>query len=341
MKKIIREMLWESIQDTAMSSRPDLLSEIKLRPMHGDGSTRQFYRVFFDEETFVVIYAPPALLSGTNENDSYYYIGNHLKQKGIPVPEIYCYNREKGILLIEDLGDNHLQSVVDFKDREDESKRRYLEILKTLTEMQIAGARGFDSRHCFDTPLYDEEFVYRRELLYFKREFLGRYLGLKTENLKIDNELRNLAASVATFPGHFFMHRDFQSRNIMVKEDKFYFIDFQGARFGPPTYDLAAFLIDPYVRVPFDIQEYLLREYFAQIKGRVDLPEKDFVRSYRLTALCRNLQVLAAFVFLSRVKKKSFFAQFIDPALQQIVYTLDHIHPGMFKELRSIINDAS
>ncbi|RLA99153.1 MAG: aminoglycoside phosphotransferase, partial [Deltaproteobacteria bacterium] len=140
---------------------------------------------------------------------------------------------------------------------------------------------------------------------------------------------------------NFLMHRDFQSRNIMLKEGKFYFIDFQGARFGPPTYDLASFLIDPYVGVPQQLQAELLEGYFDEIKFQIKASREEFINWYWLTALCRNLQILAAFVFLSQVKKKPFFAQFIKPALRQLCHTLDHVDSHKFKRLRFIVTEQA
>ncbi len=311
--------------------------KFNIERMRGDGSSRHFYRVFAPGTSFLAIYAPPGDLSTVNENDSYYYIGTHLKERGIPVPEIYAYDRRKGIILLEDLGNTHLQSVVDFQHRCEESKARYEKILSVLIKMQVEGARSFDSSQCFDTPVYDRDFIYRRELLYFEREFLKRYLGLNTKKLNIEKELQQLAELVSCIPNSFFMHRDFQSRNIMVKGSKFYFIDFQGGRFGPPTYDLASFLIDPYVNMPPEIQENLKDAYFSEMQTHVKISKDEFERHYQLTALCRNLQILAAFVFLSQLKNKPIFARYIRPALYQLHHTINSIDNRPFETLRSII----
>jgi len=315
--------------------------DLQIEPMHGDGSSRKFYRVATGKTNYVAIVAPPDTLSRTNENDSYYYIGNHLRKRGIPVPEIYAYNREKGIIILEDLGDLHLQSIIDFQNTYNKSKAWYVNILEKLAKMNTGGARGFDSSWCFDTAVYDREFIYQRELIYFKNEFLSRYLGLTIEESDLENEFKHLAELVSEIPNNFLMHRDFQSRNIMIKEGKFYFIDFQGARFGPPTYDIASFLIDPYVGVPQHLQVELLEGYFDEIRIQFKASREEFINWYWLTALCRNLQILAAFVFLSQVKKKPFFAQFIKPALRHLCHTLDHVESHKFKRLRFIVTEQA
>ena len=115
----------------------------------------------------------------------------------------------------------------------------------------------------------------------------------------------------------FFLHRDFQSRNLMLKGDLLHVIDFQGARVGPPQYDLAALLLDPYVQLPESIQEELLATYARRFGKLVGVSSKQFLKRYPHVALCRNLQVLAAFAFLTRVKGQSHFAEYIVPAWKQ------------------------
>ncbi len=309
--------------------------------LRGDGSSRQFYRVFCGAESYIAIYAPVDDLSVVTENDSYVYIGKHLRTKGIPVPEIYAYSMEKGIIIVEDLGDHHLQSVIDFENSYEEGKAWYLKILEALIKMQVDGSRDFDGSRCFDTPVYDKEFIFRRELLYFKREFLERHLGLSAMKPELDNELRELAEAVSQIPNNFFMHRDFQSRNIMVKNSRFYFIDFQAGRFGPPTYDLASLLIDPYVGMPKTLQEELMHTYFREAQKYLGMSHAEFEKNYRLTALCRNFQILAAFVYLSKVKQKSFFEQYINPALVELASNLRRIDQAGFKILGAIIQSEA
>ncbi len=335
-KKLLKRILTPAISKELPGIEPDKLPEISFQAMQGDGSSRQFYRFFVGERSLIAILAPVDSLTGINENDSYHYIGKQLMKAGIPVPRIYAYDRSEGVIIVEDLGDTHLQSLLDFNARYSESKNWYHSIIPVLARMHLNAVKGFDTRYCFDTPVYDKNFIYQRELLYFKRELVERYCDLDVSDHEMDKEFKKLTDLVSLIPNNFFMHRDFQSRNIMVKGSDFFFIDFQGGRLGPPTYDLASLLIDPYVAIPDELQEELMISYFLEMKSHLGMSRDEFVENYWLTAICRNLQILAAFVFLSQVRKKSFFANYIPHATCQLKRVLENSGNYEFRVLKEI-----
>ena len=121
------------------------------------------------------------------------------------------------------------------------------------------------------------------------------------------SEFEYLAERILTYAIDGLIHRDCQSRNIMVKEDRFYFIDFQGARPGPVQYDLASLLIDPYVALPNELQERMLEYGFEQFIRTQSIDRQRFFSGYQYCALSRNLQILGAFGFLAQVKDKPYF----------------------------------
>ena len=290
---------------------------LRWQPLHGDGSERTFYRVATQKESLILIWSPPGDETFPNENDSYVYIGRHLRQKGVPVPEIYGYYRSEGLTLVEDLGSVHLQdAVVPGAER---LTSLYGQAIDVLLKMQIQATEGLETRHCFDTSVYNQQFIIERELEYFRRSFLVGALGLEIDFNYLERDFFLLASQAGEGNGQlFFLHRDFQSRNLMLKGDYLYLIDFQGARLGPPQYDLAALLLDPYVQLPEEIQQELLTAYsraFATVTGgSID----EFLHKYPHVALCRNLQVLGAFSFLTRIKGRSHFAQYIVPAWNRL-----------------------
>lgn len=153
---------------------------------------------------------------------------------------------------------------------------------------------------------------------------------------EIETEFIRLSESVSQIPNNFLIHRDFQSRNIMIHEGKPYLIDFQGARFGPPTYDLASLVIDPYVNIPINYQFYLIKEYFISIKRFLPYCWEEFLQLFWKTALCRNMQILGAFSFLSIKKNKPFFRKFIPHALAQLQKILEYLKND-FPLMRRII----
>jgi aminoglycoside/choline kinase family phosphotransferase len=133
-----------------------------------------------------------------------------------------------------------------------------------------------------------------------------------------------------------FMHRDFQSRNIMVRDGCFYLIDFQGGRLGPPHYDLASLLIDPYVDLPPDLREALLDYFAARLSALGSIPPAEIRHAYRYCALSRNLQILGAYGFLTRRKGKPFFARYIPAAVRSLQANLSHFSAEEFPNLARI-----
>ena len=153
-----------------------------------------------------------------------------------------------------------------------------------------------------------------------------------------ETEFDILADNAVQFGIKGFMHRDFQSRNIMIHEGQFYFIDFQGGRIGPIQYDLASLLADPYVALPSSLQNRLLQDCADLCEHQSGVSKDNFIKGYRYCAVTRNLQILGAFGFLTRVKKKQYFAQYIPKALETLKLNLGYFPDGMFPELKRTVD---
>jgi hypothetical protein len=315
-------------------------SDYAITALHGDGSERRFYRIVTKSRTFVML----EHLGGGRENESYYSIGNHLRDRGVPIPRFYAY-RSQGLFLLEDLGDEHLANRVLLSD-ESTLERLYQQAVDTLIHMQRHATRGFRSEYCFDTPLYDQRLALEREGRYFKEAFLITYLNLKEVPSGLDHELANLSMYVEHEKSRVFLHRDFQSRNLMLKEGRLHVIDFQGARLGPPQYDLAALLWDSYVDLPHQLKERLFQYYMNEMGIRNQV---HFREHFNYIALHRAMQVLGAFGFLTRVKQKPFFERHIPVGVKNLIALsslLDfHLYPALketielLKGLTPIIKD--
>jgi aminoglycoside/choline kinase family phosphotransferase len=135
------------------------------------------------------------------------------------------------------------------------------------------------------------------------------------------------------------MHRDLQSRNIMVKNHRFYFIDFQGGRLGPIQYDLASLLIDPYVNLSRPVQEILLEFAVKTLSPVIRIDPDKFLFCYQYCAVTRNLQILGAFGFLSRIKKKTYFEKYIPNAINTLKHNLSSFGDTEFPNLTSIVKE--
>lgn len=306
----------------------------KARPLAGDGSDRLFFRLP-GEPPLVLLYHPQPPGREVTENDSYFLIGRHLKARGVPVPEIYVHCREEDWMLLEDVGDLSLAEVVAGAGNDAEILAWYRQALNILLTQQLYGRQGFTPAWCFDTPAVTRPFLLERECHYFVRAYLKGYLGLEVDEAALLPEFERLLAGACPEDAYFFLHRDFQSKNLFVQGDKLRVLDFQGGRLGPLGYDLAALLIDPYVNLSPATQEELLSFYQDLLGERLAFDRQAFREQYDHLALCRNLQILGAYGFLTKMKGKSQFAPYIPTAVAGLRRRLA-ARPGAFPQLTAI-----
>ncbi len=302
----------------------------------GDGSRRRFWRVGTAGEhgpSMIAMTNPPVNKEVHRENRAYLMIGRHLLARDVPVPRIYSYRMDRGWFVMEDLGTTSLQErVAEIGD----PLPLYERVVGCLFRVQTKGAVGFDPSWCHQTAVYDEEVMRRHETDYFKNAFLHVYLGLKKEWPELEPSFRCLTAPASRAPATFFLHRDFQSRNILLPGDRIGIIDWQGARFGPLAYDFASLVNDPYVDLPGGVRSALYRKYVNLLKSRNPEWAESFERAFPYIAVLRALQVLGAFGFLIRVMGKSYFEAYIPPALRtlkDLVARIQDHELAPFKEL--------
>jgi aminoglycoside/choline kinase family phosphotransferase len=306
----------------------------------GDGSPRLFYRVTGKKgKSWVVMVneRPPKDQSGVTENDSFLYIARHLREKRIPVPEVYHHDMVRGWFIMEDLGDRHLQTEV-MSIRGDRKRliETYQKVIDLLILIQIKGREGFDLAQTHNAP-YDQGFMLAWESGYFHAAFLKGFLGLNISGEELREELEHLAQRAAEAQSGYFLYRDFQSRNIMVKGRELGLLDFQGARLGPLQYDLASLLLDPYVELEEGVQEELLSYYLGRIQDHITLDPQEFLALYSFVALHRNMQILGAFAFLSQVRGREYFRAYIPPAVKSLRSLMGDKLFAPYKTVRRII----
>ncbi len=332
------------LADCGMLSAPAaelLASGQDLQKIGSDGSTRRFWR-FNERGLTPCIIAAPAGCSEVElaESRAAWRIGTHLRRQGVPVPELFAWDETTGIILFEDLGDVRLHDIIvrqKASHDEDVVRHYYQATLEHLATMQIAGVEGFDTQWCWDSPRYDLQLMLERESGYFLRAFWQGLLG-QDEPAGVAEEFRDIAENAGMASIEYFLHRDFQSRNIMVKDGCVRFIDFQAGRLGPLGYDVASLLIDPYVALSEAFQEALLGYYGSLIAVRQPGSEQDFFQYYQWLALQRNLQIIGAFAFLSQVRSKTFFTAFIRPALLSLRQRLADKSLADYHRLRSLVD---
>jgi len=309
---------------------------VHLQAISPDGSQRQFIRLVGPGGRRLLIIKPPeGEGTGLHEAQSACSIGQHLYGRGIPVPEIYGFDSMNGQLFVEDLGDERLYDML----RQTSEEKRlywYKQVIAELVRMQIQGADDFSLSWCWDTPRYDKELMITRESGYFLQALCRDYFNLSFDRQRIEKECCLLADRASLAPADYFLHRDFQSRNIMVKDKKVRIIDFQGGRLGPLAYDLASLLIDPYMALSASLQQEVKKIYLRELQKFISYDGVQFEREYILLALQRNLQILGAFAFLSRQRGKIFFSRFIQPALLSLNSLLAKPDAADYRALRAL-----
>jgi len=323
---------------TFEKKNPDKLNHqiIKTR-LQGDGSDRKWYRFYSTEKNLIMADHGIKCSDEISETDSFILIGRHLYSQGIPVPEIYLHDTFSGLVFMEDLGDTNLHTDIIDKDKAG-ILLSYKRIIDSIIKMNISAGKGFKTAWTHQSPFYDMNLILEKECRYFVVSFLNNYLNMGVDYEDFISEFEFIANKALQHPIIGFMHRDMQSRNIMVKNKTFYFIDFQGGRIGPIQYDLASLLIDPYVNLPCNIQNDLLDYAIQKLTNFINFDENKFRITQKYCSIARNLQILGAFGYLVRVKSKKWFEQYIPPAVKTLQQNLDAAEENNFVMLKSVIN---
>ena len=311
--------------------------DVQYNILEGDGSKRHFMRIItsYSGPTFVFMENPPSNDYLRKENLSYLMIGKHLFKKDLPVPEIYRFDLAHGWFILEDMGDISLQDKIL---KNEDPTVGYEEVLDLLFRIQVEGAKDFNTQWCCQTERYDNFVMRRYETDYFRDSFLSNYLGIESDWSELEGPFDHLSKIASTDDNYYFMHRDFQSRNIMFTDNKLGVLDWQGGRLGPLSYDLASLLIDPYVSLSHNDRVQLYRQYLSLLKNYRKIRVESFERSFPYIAIQRNLQILGAFSFLTKTQGKKHFEKNIIPALDSLKLLLDELADPELSSLSELIN---
>ncbi|MFP4348166.1 MAG: sugar phosphate nucleotidyltransferase [Desulfococcaceae bacterium] len=307
-------------------------------PLAGDGSDRRWSRLITAAGSLILAdHGLRGLEPSPQEVDAFIDIGRHLHRKGIPVPEIYWEDRFSGLVFLEDLGDEHLQTRVRGR-RSDEMLSQYRPVIDGLIRFGIKGVEGFNPNWTWQSRSYDRSLILEKECRYFVEAFLVEFLGQRVRYRDFEADFQALAQGALQYGAPGLIHRDMQSRNIMVRDGRCFFIDFQGARFGPLQYDLASLLIDPYVDLPVSVQNQLLEDYMGGLSAYRFIDPDSFRQGYDFCALTRNLQILGAYGHLSRVRGKTSFETYIPSALAGLQNRLNRFQGAELDGLTRLVS---
>ena len=278
------------------------------------GSNRRYFRLSGPQSLIGVIG------ECLPENETFLYLDRHFLDQGLPVPEVLAVSDDRMSYLQSDLGDMLLFNAIE-KGRKTASfsaeERSLLEkTIRLLPDVQFKGAVGLDFSKCYPASQFDVRSI-MWDLNYFKYCFL-KATGLDFDENRLEDDLQALAEVLMRSQSSTFMYRDFQSRNVMIKDGEPWLIDFQGGRKGPFYYDVASFLWQAKAGFPQSLREELVECYIDALRKYKPVDEAYFHEQLRHFVLFRTLQVLGAYGFRGYFEKKPHFMQSVPYAIANL-----------------------
>lgn len=283
--------------------------------LSASGSNRRYFRLEGKNNSVIGVEG-----TSTEENNAFIQMAKHFHSKGIPVPKFIGQTLDGMHYIQEDLGDTLLFDYIAegrktgvFCEPEKEMLRK---TMRLLPYVQIKGAEDFDFSVCYPQPEFNKRSILW-DLNYFKYCFL-KSTGLDFQENRLEDDFYSLSQILLSRQSTTFMYRDFQSRNVMIKDNEPYFIDFQGGRKGPLYYDVASFLWQAKAKYSEELRKELLQEYLDALKELMPVDEEVFRTQLKHFVLFRTLQVLGAYGFRGYFEKKPHFLQSIPFAIENL-----------------------
>jgi len=291
----------------------------RIEQLQQSGSYRQYFRIFADEKTIIGVYN-----QDIKENSAFFTFTNFFLSQNINVPKIITIEETQQYYLLEDLGDKTLFSfLTSHRDNEKNNETvvtYYKKVLQQLPLLQLSGKKGIDFSVCYPRFAFDKQSMLW-DLNYFKYYFL-KLVNIPFDEQLLEDDFQHFITFLLEADHDYFMFRDFQSRNIMLRNDEPYFIDYQGGRRGALQYDVASLLYDGKADLPPELREELLDYYLEQLSSHISLSSKDFCKYYYGFVLIRILQALGTYGFRGYYEKKSHFLLSIPFAIKNLTCLL-------------------
>src|SRR5262245_25136692 len=283
-------------------------------PLTGDASDRKYFRIIPSDGGSIVL----ALHAGpfTFADLPFAKVGDLMQQIGLPVPTVLGHSDELGILALQDLGDVTLQAHLGAASAT-EHAALYRQAVALIEQLQRRGAELWSERYVPYQIAFDVEKL-TWELEFFTKNFVSGYRGVTlspAERSALGEEWAAMVEDLAAEP-RVLCHRDYHSRNLMLREGSLYIIDFQDARMGPDTYDLVSLLRDSYVDISERELDDLIAYFLALSRGAPDGDAAEFRRRFDLMALQRNLKALGTFGYQTITRANPVYIQYMPRTLR-------------------------
>ena len=286
------------------------------------GSGRKIVRLANDQVSAIGI-----LYGVREENVAFLTFSRHFRKHGLPVPEIYAENLDQGAYLEEDLGDTTLFEFLS-KNREGDKIARaaveaYRKVVAVLPRFQIEAGRGLDYSVCYPRRSFDRQSI-AWDLNYFKYYFL-RLAGISFNEQALEDDFDSLTNFLLSAEHDYFMYRDFQSRNVMLREGQPFFVDYQGGRKGALQYDIASLLYDAKADLPPELRRQLLDLYIERLGDFERIGREEFLHHFYAYVYVRILQALGAYGFRGFYERRAHFLQSVPYALKNVRWLLHNV----------------
>lgn len=300
----------------------------------GSASNRSYYRLVSEAGRCIGVIG-----TDREENNAFVTLARHFSSKGIPVPEIYSVSDDGMVYIQEDLGGISLYDLL-LSARKgqtswDEVEALLCRTMSLLPKIQYEGAEGLDFSICYPQPSFDRQNV-MFDLNYFKYCFL-KATGLEFNEVLLQQDFERLADDLLLHDTDTFMYRDFNVRNVMVKEGRPYFIDFQGGRRGPVCYDVASFVWQARAAYDDDLKEKLVQSYVDALTAYAEVHRDTFKADLKLFRLFRLLQVLGAYGFRGWTERKAAFVVSIPSAISNLKELLSELPSDSYPYLMQVL----
>ena len=319
-------------------------------PIAESGSARKYFRIITDSKSLIGTYS-----NNVEENEAFLTFSKHFHDLGLNVPEVFAVNEERTCYLQSDFGDDNLFAHVQkaliansgpstgsgtLASYSENVINLYKKALSHLVELQVLGHQGLDYSKAYPTERFDRQAIID-DLNYFKYYFVKPHEEIDFNETRLGKDFEAFADFVSQAPCDFFMYRDFQSRNIMVKDGELYFIDFQGGRKGPLNYDVVSLLYQVKAQIPQAIRDELVNYYKAELSQYMSPEAVKFDTYQPYFVYLRLMQVLGAYGFRGLIQKKSHFIESIPFALKELRIWNEKNPLNAYPELQHVLSQLS
>ena len=308
----------------------------KITMLPPSGSYREYCRIKNSQRTVIGAYN-----ADVKENNAFLSFTAHFRSRNIPVPDVYAVSTDRQKYLLEDLGNTTLFDYLT-KTRETEGFSEtiideYKKVLKQLPRIQIEAGKDMDYSVCYPREAFDKQSM-MWDLNYFKYYFL-KLAQIPFDEQALEDDFLTFSDYLLSAPSDYFLFRDFQSRNVMLKDGLVYFIDYQGGRRGALQYDLASLLYDGKADIPPEIRNLMFRYYLDELKTYLPVNEYEFTSWFNGFVLIRIMQAMGAYGFRGFYEKKEHFLKSIPYAIRNLQNLLPELNlPVKLPELIKVLD---